>query len=265
MGESKMHWFRRWFRDGYVRRGGTLDAIRRHGDDVDAVPRCNLAYYRECVRGLPRPSDGQVEEFIRFVCSDHSWYKKLPMIPPGVPFQFFLDPLAGYTRLVAPRARVVARERPDGGKTSSYRHSTNEYRSRFGYLACDRASGVGMVRLAEGEREYGESDIFCAGDRAYRIPLEVADAGTAEVTGVVHPLAAREVVWLRFHDASEDRKWPEETGGDRTLREIMAVCAREHTPHVDESDELSALMAPERRRVESEMRSAIHRMLDLVA
>lgn len=41
---------------------------------------------------VPRPSDGQVRAFVGFLSSDHSWYKKLPMTPPGEPFFLYLNP-----------------------------------------------------------------------------------------------------------------------------------------------------------------------------
>lgn len=61
-----------------------------------AVPTCSLDDYRRIVSNLPRPSDEQIENFVQFVCTAHSWYKKLPLFPPGVPFRFFVDPAAGF-------------------------------------------------------------------------------------------------------------------------------------------------------------------------
>jgi hypothetical protein len=241
-----------------------LSAIRDRDGLLAAVPRCGLAEYRGLVRSLPRPSEAQINEFIRFVSADHSWYKKLPLLPPGVPFQFFLDPLAGYTRLIRPEAKVLPRKRAEQDNDGGWRFTTDEYRSRFGHLACDQAGGVRFIQLTDGLGEYGECDVFCADERAYRIPVEIAETGSAEVTAVVHPLTARLWVWAKFLPYYEDRAWPDETGGSEAVLKIKELCTRERGLSDEISEELGVILAPERRRIESAMRDAIGRVLDIV-
>ena len=237
--------------------------LRSRQELLGAVPTCSLAQYREFVRHLPRPSEAQIDDFVQFVSEDHSWYKKLPLLPPGERFQFFLDPLAGFTRLIQPAAGVEALERKVPG--GNWTFTTEEYRSRFGHLACDRAAGIRLVDLGHGPHgEYGECDIFCAGDSAYRIPVEISEIGSAEVTAVIHPLTARVWVWYRFLPEFAGRSWPSETGDDSTLQQIREICARARRFTDEISEELDALLLAERRRLHSQMRDAIRRMLDRI-
>ena len=49
-----------------------------------------LEEYLSLVSGLPRPTSQQIYNFVRFVASAHSWYKRLPYFMPGIPFIFSL-------------------------------------------------------------------------------------------------------------------------------------------------------------------------------
>jgi hypothetical protein len=51
--------------------------------------------YLKLVSGLPLPTVEQTQAFADHVSRAHSWYKHLPVIPPGHAFLFFLDPQAG--------------------------------------------------------------------------------------------------------------------------------------------------------------------------
>ena len=42
------------------------------------------------------PTETQTNQFVDAVCNHHSWYKHLPLLPPGAQFVFFLNPHAGY-------------------------------------------------------------------------------------------------------------------------------------------------------------------------
>src|SRR5437660_177367 len=82
---------------------------------------CSLAFYRETLRGLPRPTAVQVENFVRFDSKAHSWYKHLPLLPPGAPFVFCLDPMAGYDRSLQPGGQAFSRERTETSKIADSR------------------------------------------------------------------------------------------------------------------------------------------------
>ena len=56
---------------------------------------CDLDKYNELLSNTPSPSEQQIENFIEYVFNAHSWYKHIPLFPPGVDFCFYLDPNAG--------------------------------------------------------------------------------------------------------------------------------------------------------------------------
>lgn len=62
---------------------------------VPDKPLLTLPQYRVLVRSLPQPTLVQMQQFALFVSNANSWYKHLLYLPPGEPFQFFLDPGAG--------------------------------------------------------------------------------------------------------------------------------------------------------------------------
>lgn len=73
----------------------------------------------------------QMQQFALFVSNAHSWYKHLPYLPPGEPFQFFLDPGAGMQLVVSSQGSVDATPRAEPGFHYSWL-PTVEYRARFG-------------------------------------------------------------------------------------------------------------------------------------
>src|SRR3989442_90660 len=70
-----------------------------------------MADYMQVVRVLPRPSPEQISSFVAYVAGAHSWYKHLPLTPPGVQFFFFLDPNAGCDLLLGPGGTAKYRQR----------------------------------------------------------------------------------------------------------------------------------------------------------
>jgi hypothetical protein len=262
-------------------------------------PACSLSDYRRHVRGLPRPSAEQVENFVQFVSGAHSWYKHLPLFPPGVPFHFFLDPFSGYDHVVLPDGRLTPQERTE---TSSRFHytwmTTEEYRRRFGHLQYEAAAGTYFRVQSQGEvREYRNRPVFYTANQAYHIPAEVAEAGTAELTAAVHPSAREGLntfgIWHMMLDIRAERyaedhpeEWPAASGGADTLRQIKQVLDRFHAEAAawharyeemtkEEREawwfvrdaiqvQLATLVLPEARRLQANMTGAINRMLALV-
>src|SRR5512139_2782832 len=77
-----------------------LDAVmlaRLAGGDA---PEMDIDAYRLLVGAVAPATDGQIEAFADYVASAHSWYKHLPLQPPGVDFHFYIDPNAGMDHLV---------------------------------------------------------------------------------------------------------------------------------------------------------------------
>jgi hypothetical protein len=95
----------------------------------------NVTDYPDAARRLPRPTVGQLCDFAEYVAQEHSWYKHLPLIAPGIPFVFYLDPNAGCDLLIGPGGTTTYRERTES--THRFLHEsllTDVYRERFGYL-----------------------------------------------------------------------------------------------------------------------------------
>lgn len=219
---------------------------------------------------LPRPSDEQIDDYVQFVCNAHSWYKHLPLLPPGVPFRFFIDPNSGCDRVVRAGGHVTYEERTEHSARFHYTWmTTSKYRDRFAHLAYDTDAAPEFALVSAGEaREYAAGPIFATKGVAYRIPVEVAEAGSVLLTAIVHSLTPRVWVWQHFLPPEQFRRWPSDTGGEKTLAEILGVCEREARQNDRLKDEicedLVRLLEPERKRLQHEMGKAIRRMVQLV-
>jgi hypothetical protein len=251
----------------------------------------SLSLYRRHVGGLARPSPAQIAGFVEFVCDAHSWYKHLPLFPPGVPFHFFLDPFAGYGHVLTPGGGLRLEEVTETTPCFHYTWMTTAaYRRRFGYLQYGAAAGT-YFRLQTGDevREYANGPIFHTTMGNYHLPPEILDAGSVELTGVIHPLARGSLgTWdlmlhrhARRHAQDHPEYWPRESGGEATLHRIKEILDRynayflaEECADEDEEawplerqrleEQLAALVLPEARRLQGQMIAAIHRMLALL-
>jgi len=252
-----------------------LGILRERTATVSTVEPCSLADYRQAVAHLPRPSNDQIDNYVQFVSEAHSWYKHLPLLPPGATFQFFVDPFSGYDRVLQPGGGVIHEERTEDSERFHYTWmTTRDYRSRFGYLSYESGAGTQFFLHSAGTvREYADLPVFSTSNGPYRIPPELVRAGSIEITAVIHHLTARIWVWNKFlprlmaNEVDEaSRKWPAETGGDETLRQIIDVCNRRTREELSDeiAPDLESLLLPERQRLQGNMKEAIHRMLDLV-
>jgi hypothetical protein len=229
----------------------TMDDIRPRDPAWKQVPWCTLSQYREIVRDCPRPSNAQIENYVLAASEDHSWYKHLPLVPPGVPWWFFVDPMSGFDRTLKDGGRAEHVEVKADAENLGRRAPTSEYRSRFGHLACVTTGWGGFLPDGKPRVRFGDRD------RVFNIPDEIAEAGRVEVTAVIHPATAQPWVWRRMFG---------KTGGDETLREIIshserALKDRGMTDGID--DRLVALLAPEWRRQHEAMKDAIRSMLSV--
>jgi hypothetical protein len=193
-----------------------VDDIRPREPAWRQVPSCTSSQYREIVKDLPRPSNEQIEDFVLAVSEDHNWYKHLPLVPPGVPWWFFVDPWSGFDRKLQEGGRASHVELTGATANLGRRLPTEEYRSRFGYLACvttgwggfsppDLRDGNAMARIWFGGR-----------DTVFRVPVEIEEAGRVEVTAPIHPQTAQPWVWRRLV-REEPQSWPIETDADEKL------------------------------------------------
>ena len=242
------------------------------GPQFETVP-CTLTYYREIVKALPRPTPVQIDNFVKYVSEAHSWYKHLPLLPPGETFQFFIDPFSGFNRVIQPGGQVIHKKRTENDEFKFHYTwmTTADYRSRFGHLTY-ATSGVGTMIFmpsTSGVTEYVDTPAFSTNHGEYRIPIEVAQIGSVELTGIIHSRATQKWVWDRLIKCPSEyhRGWPKETGGDVTRRKIFDLLA-EGEESADQrkrfNRELEELLLPERKRLHQLMTDTIYRMIVLI-
>jgi hypothetical protein len=247
----------------------------------------NLPQYRELIRSLPVPTPVQMRQFAAFVAHAHSWYKHLPLLPPGVPMQFFLNPAAGMDleRDIGGAIKVTPREK------QGFHYSwikTADYRARFGYLAFSRSVGTSVsLRLSNGTQLMASDDAPCIFDfitgRMFYVPTEVSTAGRAFVSGAVHTAGADAGLWnfLVFRRRPAPH-WPSESGGAEAMEKIRQRCrALSEDPSRRECLSLQdlrpdqnvnilvvdyplyQLLEPERQRQQTDMVAAMERVIKL--
>jgi hypothetical protein len=242
------------------------------------TPTIRLAEYVALVAGLPPPTEQQKENFAHFVSSAHSWYKHIPFWQPGVPFHFFIDPSAGCERRVTIFGKVKFRPRLKQGFHYSWIQTT-EYRERFGYLAYSCGAGTKAFHVRFGFLITPGDNIegIPKDGRLYRLPQEVVEAGSVQLTSVIHDCSATISYWDKSI-GPESLSWPAESGGRETLQKIIKRCKamrheslneiQKNRVRIDEvgfvDAELFELLRPERQRQQSEMLKAMKRVCDLV-
>lgn len=227
-----------------------LDAVmlaRLAGGDA---PEMNIDAYRALVGAVAAPTDSQIEAFADYVASAHSWYKHLPLLPPGVAFHFYLDPNAGMDQLVHASGEVTVRARtPD---TESFHYgwmTTADYRERFGCLAfsCAAGSSVFGTDLVGEETVLVDSNTLhpvlqVDRDSTKRPPKRILDAGTCSLTALVHPRATGSLVAMRL--AAPMRKHRVAPAvKDEIWGAIKGLWDRQQDKTVDEEDRIEAMVA----------------------
>ena len=99
-------------------------------------------YYEEC-RELPIPSEEQIRDFVDYVACAHSWYKHLPLVPPGRPFYLFLDPNSGCDCVMASLNSRYRERKEQGFHYSAI--PTADYRRGFGHLEYSVSAGTTIL------------------------------------------------------------------------------------------------------------------------
>ena len=249
------------------------------------LPRLNLTEYRALVGPLPPPNPDQVEAFAAYVSAAKSWYKHLPLWPPGQPFLFYIDPHVGLDCIVDARGGATYLPRTEATPQSHRFHytwmTTEEYRSRYGWLAFACNAGTRLMIPVTAQRQDGKAvsglldnnpcrpTVHLTEDRGFQLPEEVVDAGTVCLTGVIHETASEPWIWLH-HLQEEDHTlpWPEETGGTETGARIVNRCrvlSTQNERSLEAVDaELHELVEPERVRQRAEMVVAMQAVIALV-
>jgi hypothetical protein len=255
---------------------------RRKARSPDRImQKLTLGEYRELLAGVPTPSREQMEGFARFVSTAHSWYKHLPLLPPGIPMTFFLDPGAGTQRIVDRRGRMQQVDRLKSGFHYSWL-PTAEYRDRFGHPAFARTAGTVVTLIGADGSELVPPDnqpaLFEPGRaELVSLPNEVLEAGVAYVSGVIHTRASYPVLWQlpKNRDAS-GVDWPAEVLAQiRERVRALSVDPQLIEPPPDPADEgdlddeecdlvLHRLLTAEGERQLRSIVAALERVVDLV-
>lgn len=254
------------------------------GRKQSAGDQMTLDEYRELVRDVPRSTDDQIASFVDYVCAAHSWYKHLPLCLPGKMIYLFVNPTAGCTQVMGSSGQVSFREKGDESKFHYNEMATEDYRRRFGSLDFSLQAGSSFALNKGSELAVLDTTFPMVADRKGRlrkIPGEIAEAGSAEVTGVIHRFAARATDadrWLENLCRYETR-WSEESGGENTLLELWIECRRlikitvatdfDSPEFVNDrgtiiSLRLKEILAPELSRQKQAMKGAVTRILDIL-
>jgi hypothetical protein len=232
--------------------------------------------YMEVVRELPRPSEQQIDNFIDYVAAAHSWYKHLPLLPPGSDFYFFFDLNSGCD-LVIESGNAHYRER----KKHGFHYSAE------GVVATTPSKA--QVRWPQGgdvdelldtieQAEAAGPRILTQDQHWVALPQEILVAGQVQLTAVIHPVFSGVWVWkwastrLIGKDKSALR-WPEETGGPDALLKILDIVKSNPqgvfkeisgSPILEFHPEIHSLVDAERRRQKKLVREAIQRVIHLL-
>jgi hypothetical protein len=248
------------------------------------LPALTLRQYIDLVSDVPLPTQQQKENFIEYVSRAHSWYKHLPVYPPGVPFYFFIDKYAGCDRLVSEDGAAILQERTEHGHSA---YTTAEHRDRFGYLVFSCGFGTKVIFMSKGPMVIPHDDLPAVpgnDGRLYRLPPEVIDAGLTQLTAAIHLHSAFNPLWFR-HMPKDSRQidWPEESGGRLALEKLIEradTIERKGWPGPMDTVDinlpmsgvlktvdavLNELLSPERTRQYGEMMKAIDRVCELIA
>lgn len=231
----------------------------------ESLPQLSLEDYRQLIRGTRRPSASDQEAFYEYFISARSWYKHLPLIPPGRRVTFFFDPCAMMLEIASsvPDRRCLL-ERPPGESEGHYAAMpTLAYRQKFGCLEYHASEWPPAVSVPTSR----DRSVTLA--TLYRPPAHVLELGAVEMTGVIAPWAATPCAW-KYVAGERERygEWSAEGGGPERLREILAFCAaneyRGPECGAEEVPHLAALLADERAAQRGRALAAIERVTELV-
>ena len=261
---------------------------RSREKSTPTASRADAQRYFDSVANLPRPMPQQIDEFVEYVSTAHSWYKHLPLIPPGRPFTFYLDSNAG-REWIEDGSRSGFRERLATAPAHERFHytwqPTSDYIARFGYLTYFAAAGTSfLVPMKSGVLNTASAPRIQVKDRRamgvnhcwISVPEDVAREGTVYLTGVIHPIAQQVLLWyLGQHRVGPyaglhlDLVAYDESTADDIARTAIGLLRRvvlsEQWNRPSESEELETRVLPAWAQIQKQqMTQAIYRMLDRV-
>lgn len=181
-------------------------------------PKMPLARYLDLASRLPLPTHGQLEAYVKRIRNERSWYKHLPILPPGRSFRFFLDPGAGMSRVVREDGQFGVQPRSDA---ELYHHawlSTDETRARFGHLSYAVVS-PGSEVLDHHVPSVLDPELGID----VHLPREALEAARTDVSGLIHPHGTNHALIL-LQSRICAPVWPSETGGEDQAEKVLARC-----------------------------------------
>lgn len=259
------------FCDSYSKMRRTFPEFRRH---VSTIEPLSLPAYQALFAKERKPTLEIVASYVHRVADSHSWYKKLPFLPPGVAFQFYLK-LPGNHRPTGlnpygPREDIGIMQGPSG--------QYGDTNSALCYAQVAPSLWRGAVKT-EDAPEFAHLPIVAGRYELHRIPYEIHHAGQILLTSVMHENAtfALEATWSS-HVTPEQRRsnlkrffpddspgWPAETGGHDALK-LMVAAASAAPPgqKLWTIPEVRKLLCAERQRLRGLMMKYMERVMGLV-
>lgn len=142
-----------------------------------------------------------MDEFVEYVASAHSWYKHLPLLPPGKRFMFYLDPNAGREWVVTQAGGGYRDRTSDTPERNRFHYTwqpTAEYIERFGHFQYFAAAGTSfVVPVGEGVLDTSTTARIQASEGDWiNLPDAIRTAGAEHVTAVIHPQGQQPGLWL---------------------------------------------------------------------
>ena len=190
--------------------------------------------YLSLARDLPRPSESQIDAFVMFVVEAHSWYKHLPLFPPGARFVFFLNPNAGRDQIhtetgLEYRDRVF--NAPGHLRFHYTWQPTAQYIQRFGHIDYSASAGTSfLLRVQGGVLDtrifHGVQDMR---GQWLELSPDIQKAGEVHLTASVHPMGQDPTIWLARTGRSEpfvwkpDAKLPRDVPNDEDLARVAEL------------------------------------------
>lgn len=252
--------------DSEAGQSGSFSASPAHvSGGTPKAPR--LDAYRRLFRETPPPTADQINAFVEHVASKHSWYKHLPMTPPGVRFIVYLDPGAGMQHYRLNDGTSGFRDiGPDDTLFHHAMKPTSEYRRLFGHLnVLDQGAPSFALYSDAGEVQFDTGPGILIDGEIKPIPEEIAFSGSVLVTAMLHERSGEYWLWERHFEDSEHEpsRWPAESGGPVIVDAIRCLWREQKSLHHYQSV-IEQLVKPERDRQRALLRRQIERMLALV-
>lgn len=234
-----------------------------------------LERYRSLFCGQPPPTKAQIANFVDYVARKHSWYKHLPLTPPGKRFLIYLDPGAGMQRFKhADGAQGYREIQADASLFHHAQLPTEEYRRRFGLLnVLDRGAPDFSLHSAAEVAYFEAAPGVLVDGKPMSVPAEVAFLGSVMVTGVLHDRSSEAWLWERQFkwlgrkagdNLEPELRWPRASGGIAIVEAIRRILREPAPTYRFFESAVDYLIAPERERQKRLMRQGAERIIALV-